>query len=104
MIGNLRRLEAYYWVARLGGVGAAAAHLGLTQPSVSVRVKELERELGTQLFHRVGRNVRLSESGVVIAAGWSPLRFADRSEIGPSSKAAVAKTDRRAPRPHPQPT
>ena len=38
------------------------------------------------------------------AAGRSPLQFADQSEIDPSLKAALAKTDRRAPRPHPQPT
>ena len=56
-------LGAYgaYW---LGGFGVAAAHLGLTQPSISVRIKELEREVGTKLFYRVGRNVRLSEAGV----------------------------------------
>jgi DNA-binding transcriptional LysR family regulator len=66
MLGNLRGLEAYYWAARLGGYGAAATHLGLTQPSISVRIKELEREVGTKLFYRVGRNVRLSDAGVAM--------------------------------------
>ena len=66
MLGSLRRLEAYYWAARLGGFGAAASHLGLTQPSISVRIKELEREVGTKLFYRVGRNVRLSDAGVTM--------------------------------------
>jgi DNA-binding transcriptional LysR family regulator len=66
MLGNLRRLEAYYWVARLGGYGAAATHLGLTQPSISVRIQELEREVGTKLFYRVGRNVRLSDAGIAM--------------------------------------
>jgi DNA-binding transcriptional LysR family regulator len=66
MIGNLQRLEAFYWAARLGGFGAAAAHLGLTQPSISVRIKELEREVGSKLFYRVGRNVRVSDQGVAM--------------------------------------
>lgn len=66
MVGNLQRLEAYYWAARLGGFGAAAAHLGLTQPSVSVRIKELEREVGTALFDRSTRNVKLTAPGAAM--------------------------------------
>jgi DNA-binding transcriptional LysR family regulator len=44
--------EAFYWVARLGGFRAAAAHLQLSQPTVSLRIKELERALGGALFDR----------------------------------------------------
>jgi DNA-binding transcriptional LysR family regulator len=44
--------EAFYWVARLGGFRAAASHLSLSQPTVSLRVKELERILGGELFDR----------------------------------------------------
>ena len=44
--------EAFYWVARLGGFRAAATHLNLSQPTVSLRVKELERILGGELFDR----------------------------------------------------
>jgi len=44
--------EAFYWVARLGGFRAAASHLGLSQPTVSLRVKELERILGDALIDR----------------------------------------------------
>jgi DNA-binding transcriptional LysR family regulator len=44
--------EAFYWVARLGGFRAAATHLNLAQPTVSLRVKELERILGGELFDR----------------------------------------------------
>ncbi|MBT9288603.1 LysR family transcriptional regulator [Hyphomicrobiaceae bacterium 22] len=46
--------EAFYWVARLGGFRAAAQHLNLSQPTVSLRVKELERILGGDLFDRSG--------------------------------------------------
>ncbi len=44
--------EAFYWVARLGGFRAAALHLNLSQPTVSLRIKELERTLGGELFDR----------------------------------------------------
>jgi DNA-binding transcriptional LysR family regulator len=44
--------EAFYWVARLGGFRAAASHLNLSQPTVSLRVKEFERILGSDLFDR----------------------------------------------------
>lgn len=44
--------EAFYWVARLGGFRAAASHLNLSQPTVSLRIKELERILGGDLFDR----------------------------------------------------
>jgi DNA-binding transcriptional LysR family regulator len=54
---NTRNLETLLWVIRLGGVGAAARHLNLTQPGVTRRVQELERELGSPLFMREGRAV-----------------------------------------------
>jgi DNA-binding transcriptional LysR family regulator len=46
------QVEAFYWVARLGGFRAAASHLNLSQPTVSLRIKELERILGGDLFDR----------------------------------------------------
>lgn len=52
-----RNLETLLWVVRLGGVSAAARHLNLTQPTVTRRIDELERELGTPLFRREGRQV-----------------------------------------------
>jgi DNA-binding transcriptional LysR family regulator len=54
---NTRNLETLVWVIRLGGVGAAARHLNLTQPAVTRRIQELERELGGPLFVREGRLV-----------------------------------------------
>jgi DNA-binding transcriptional LysR family regulator len=54
---NSRHLETLLWTVRLGGVGAAARQLNLTQPAVTRRIQELERDLGTPLFRREGRNV-----------------------------------------------
>jgi DNA-binding transcriptional LysR family regulator len=52
-----RNLETLLYVVRLGGVSAAARHLNLTQPTVSRRIDELERELGRPLFQREGRGM-----------------------------------------------
>ena len=48
-------LETLLWVIRLGGVSAAAERLHLTQPAVTRRIQELERDLDVKLFRRVGR-------------------------------------------------
>lgn len=60
---NLKQFEAFYWIARLGSFHAAARHLRVAQPSVSARVRELERHLGVALFDRSGRNARLTPQG-----------------------------------------
>jgi DNA-binding transcriptional LysR family regulator len=52
-----RHLETLLWVVRLGGISAAAHHLNLTQPAVTRRIQELERELGAKVLRRQGRNV-----------------------------------------------
>jgi DNA-binding transcriptional LysR family regulator len=60
---DTRSLETLLWIVRLGGVGAAARHLNLTQPAVTRRVRALELELGAQFFRREGRNVALTQAG-----------------------------------------
>jgi DNA-binding transcriptional LysR family regulator len=60
---NFRQFEALYWIARLGSFHAAARHLETSQPAVSVRIRELEQELGVALFDRSTRKVRLTPKG-----------------------------------------
>ena len=50
-------LETFVWIARLGSLSAAAERLHLTQPAVTRRIQELERDLGVKLFQRAGRYV-----------------------------------------------
>jgi len=57
------QLEVFVAVARYGTVGRAAETLNLTQPAATWRLQALERDLGTQLFTRTARGMRLSESG-----------------------------------------
>ena len=60
---TLSQLRTFDSIVRLGSFGAAARELGLTQPSVSQRVRELEEALGTTLFIRHGPRVSLSAEG-----------------------------------------
>jgi DNA-binding transcriptional LysR family regulator len=60
---TLAQIEAFYWIARLGSFHAAARQLNLTQPSISGRIRELERELDCALFLRQGGRVKLSDAG-----------------------------------------
>ncbi len=56
-------LAAFVAVARLGSVGRAAGRLRLTQPSVSARLRNLERTWGTRLFRRGPRGMTLTPEG-----------------------------------------
>lgn len=60
---DFANLQAFVTVAEQGSFSQAAAHLFLTQPAISKRIANLEQELGTRLFDRIGRRVDLSEAG-----------------------------------------
>jgi DNA-binding transcriptional LysR family regulator len=63
---TLPQIRAFERTVRLGGVHAAARHLGLTQPAVSQRIRELERTLNAQLFIRQGRSLHISPEGAAL--------------------------------------
>ncbi len=63
MRATLNQLEAFYWIARLGGFHAAATRLNLTQPTISFRIRGLEEALDVRLFERSGRQARLTTEG-----------------------------------------
>jgi LysR family cyn operon transcriptional activator len=65
---ELRQLEYFVEVARTGTYVAAASTLSVAQPALWRQVHALERELGTPLFERVGRRVRLTTDGRALAA------------------------------------
>lgn len=72
--GNrLKQLLAFCQTARTGSVSAAAERMHLSQPSVSLLIKALERGLGTQLFERRGPRLRLTAEGRVLQDLAEPL-------------------------------
>lgn len=60
---NIRFLETFLWITRLGSFRAAAAKLHLTQAAVSGRIAALESELEQQLFERGSREIHLTQAG-----------------------------------------
>jgi DNA-binding transcriptional LysR family regulator len=60
---NLRQLEYVVAIAETGSFTAAAARCHTAQSALSHQVASLERSLGTKLFDRSSRSVRLTEAG-----------------------------------------
>ncbi|MEV5511105.1 LysR family transcriptional regulator [Streptomyces orinoci] len=62
-----RHIKTFHAVVTAGSYSAAARVLGYTQPAVTQQMKALERSVGTPLFTRVGRGMRLTEAGEALA-------------------------------------
>lgn len=65
---NLKQIETFLWIARLGGFAAAAERLHTTQSAVSARIQELELTLGVRLFERGRRAAHLTAKGQELVA------------------------------------
>lgn len=76
---DLRRLRHFISVAECGGFTRAAASLHLSQQALSSSVRELEKDLGTELFHRVGRQVSLTRAGQALLSEGRVLLAAART-------------------------
>jgi len=70
---RLKQLRAFYQVVRCGSISKAAEKLYLSQPSVSLQIQALERELNITLFERRGPNLRLTPEGDVLYQLSEPL-------------------------------
>ncbi len=60
---GLDRLRAFTYVVELGSFSAAAERLDLTQPAISLQVRELEKQVGVRLIERVGRRAAPTAAG-----------------------------------------
>jgi aminoethylphosphonate catabolism LysR family transcriptional regulator len=56
-------LKAFYMVARLGSITLAAKKLGLSQPTVTTQIRNLESQYSVELFYRGGRRLSVSDEG-----------------------------------------
>jgi DNA-binding transcriptional LysR family regulator len=80
---TLAQLEAFHWTLRLGSGNAAAERLHLSQPTISVRLRALERGLERKLFERRGRRLRATTAGAALAVqAEQMLGLASRIEQG----------------------
>ena len=64
---DVTRLRVLVAVARHGSVTAVARELNYAQPSISHHIARREAETGTQLLERVGRGIRLTDAGRLLA-------------------------------------
>jgi DNA-binding transcriptional LysR family regulator len=78
---NLHELNVFVEAAQAENFSAAARRLYLSQPAVSLHVRNLEQQLGVELFQRNGRNIALSAAGkVLLPLARQILRDAKRLE------------------------
>lgn len=91
---NYQHLYYFWSVARMGTVTEAAKHLRLAQPTLSAQLKQLESQLRSPLFERVGRRLQLTVAGKV-AFDFAEQIFAlgsdlvDRLETGQLNRPAL---------------
>lgn len=61
------RILRYFWtIAEEENISKAAQLLHITQPTLSRQLRELEEELGTELFYRDKKQLHLTEAGIFL--------------------------------------
>jgi molybdate transport repressor ModE-like protein len=60
---TLRQLNLFEAVARTGSISRAAEEVHLTQPAVSMQIRQLEQQIGLPLVERVGKRLQLTQAG-----------------------------------------
>jgi DNA-binding transcriptional LysR family regulator len=65
---DVRGLEVFLSVATHLNYTRAGEEVNLSQPSVSVRIQQLETELGVKLFEQLGKKVVLTDAGLLLVS------------------------------------
>ncbi|WP_227516328.1 LysR family transcriptional regulator, partial [Klebsiella pneumoniae] len=65
---NLGNLATFRLVVQRGSFSAAADALGISQPAVSLQVRQLEQFLQTRLLERTGRGIKATAAGMALLA------------------------------------
>lgn len=63
---TFRQLETFAHVARLGSFTRAADALHLTQPAISIQIRQIADTLGLPLFEQIGRDISLTPAGELL--------------------------------------
>ncbi len=92
---DLRRLRAFHETARSGSARSASVRLGATQPAVTYLLKQLEKQLGVQLFERSAKGSVATAQGRLLALRserfFSQLLSAIQEQIPDRTDKACAK-------------
>jgi DNA-binding transcriptional LysR family regulator len=91
---NLDYLEAFVVVMECGTFSAAAERLQLTQPAVSLQVRQLEKNLAATLVERVGRKAKPTAAGAELLAHAPQISAAVSSAVeavGRQTKEGIAR-------------
>ena len=105
-VPSVRQLRAFVAVYQSGQLSSAAQMLSLTQPAVSVLLRELEQRLGVRLFDRTTRSLRRTEAAqeaIVVAErvladldglgrSMSALAAGDRGRVRVAATSTIAQT------------
>jgi DNA-binding transcriptional LysR family regulator len=78
---DLRDLRYFEAIVETGHVGKAAAKLYRAQPTLTGSVRRLEAALGTSLFEKAGRGIRLTAAGQALATRARSLRLAAEDTV-----------------------
>ncbi|MFP6584101.1 MAG: LysR family transcriptional regulator [Candidatus Hydrogenedentota bacterium] len=70
---RLQQLRGFCFAAHSGSMSKAAAKMFLSQPSVSLQIQALERELNVKLFERRGPKIELTHDGEILYELAQPL-------------------------------
>ena len=87
---ELKQLEIFCKIADYGSINEAARKINMSQPPLSYQIKQLEGELGVELFTRSSRGVELTKAGKLLYARASSLL-----EYARSTKAEVAEAGKK---------
>ncbi|WP_050626153.1 LysR family transcriptional regulator [Bradyrhizobium viridifuturi] len=85
---DFRSIETFLWVVKLGSFRGAAQRLNTTQPAISQRIAQLEREMGVKLLNRDHRVASPTPSGrlmLIYAEKLIGLRSEMMAEVGDRS-------------------
>jgi DNA-binding transcriptional LysR family regulator len=95
---DFKVIETFLWVVTSGSFRGAAQRLNTTQPAISQRIAQFEREVGVKLLNRDHRVASPTPSGrqlMVYAEKLIGLRSEMMAAVGPSTSARIPGYDRR---------
>lgn len=82
MTNNLEYYKVFYYVAKYGSLTEAAGELAISQPAVSQSLKQLENAVGTKLFIRASKGIRLTAEGELlynyVAKGYEQFEMGEK--------------------------